>query len=142
MRPHVSAFAAGIFGRIDDMLAIRGENIYPSEIDDVCNAVEGYGGEHRIHVTRERTMDELLVRAEYSAEIAAGGNDRIAAFGKRLGDELRKVLGVSANVEPVPHLTFERTEFKAHRVVDDRDLFNRVYERVRRPLRQPSRDAS
>ena len=122
----------GIYGRIDDMFQIRGENVYPSEIDNVCNAIEGYGGEHRIHVTRERTMDELLVRAEYSADVQAGGEERIALFAKRLGDELRKVLGVNAKVEPVPHLTFERTEFKARRVVDDRDLFGRVYERLRR----------
>jgi len=122
----------GIYGRIDDMFQIRGENVYPSEIDNVCNAIEGYGGEHRVHVTRERTMDELLVRAEYSADVQAGGEERIALFAKRLGDELRKVLGVNAKVEPVPHLTFERTEFKARRVVDDRDLFGRVYERLRR----------
>jgi phenylacetate-CoA ligase len=122
----------GVYGRIDDMFQIRGENIYPSEIDNVCNSVDGYGGEHRIHVTRERTMDELLVRAEYTSEIAAQGDARVAAFGTRLGDELRKVLGVSAKVEPVPPLTFERTDFKARRVVDDRDLFGRVYERIHR----------
>src|SRR5437016_9440399 len=43
----------GIFGRIDDMFTIRGENVYPSEIDAVLNATPGYGGEHQIIITRE-----------------------------------------------------------------------------------------
>src|SRR5439155_1594462 len=55
----------GIFGRIDDMFTIRGENVYPSEIDAALNQVEGYGGEHRIIISRSGAkMDELLLRAE------------------------------------------------------------------------------
>ncbi len=121
-------FPKGVYGRIDDMFVIRGENVYPSEIDNVCNAVAGYGGEHRIHITRERTMDELLVRAEYDAEVARRGDAE--GFARRLSDQLRTVLGVSANVEPVPPATYERTDFKARRVVDDRDLYGRVYEKA------------
>jgi phenylacetate-CoA ligase len=119
----------GVYGRIDDMFVIRGENVYPSEIDNVCNATPGYGGEHRIHITRERTMDELLVRVEYTADVAARGEQ--AAFGARLAEQLRKVLGVSANVEPVPPATYERTDFKARRVVDDRDLYGKIYEKTK-----------
>ena len=48
----------GIIGRIDDMFIVRGENVYPSEIDAVLNETPGYGGEHRIIITREGTMDE------------------------------------------------------------------------------------
>ncbi len=54
----------GIYGRIDDMFQVRGENIYPSEIDAVLNTLPDYGGEHRIVITREGAMDELLVRVE------------------------------------------------------------------------------
>ncbi|MEO6927612.1 MAG: phenylacetate--CoA ligase family protein, partial [Casimicrobiaceae bacterium] len=43
----------GIFGRIDDMFTIRGENVYPSEVDAVVSQLEGYGGEHRIVISRE-----------------------------------------------------------------------------------------
>src|SRR5919197_701582 len=50
----------GIFGRIDDMFTIRGENVYPSEIDAALNQVPGYGGERRIVISREGHMDELL----------------------------------------------------------------------------------
>lgn len=125
-------YPKGVYGRIDDMFQIRGENVYPSEIDNVCNSTPGYGGEHRIHVTRERTMDELLVRAEYDSSIAAGGDAAVSAFGKQVADQLRKVLGVGANVEPVPRGTYERTDFKARRVVDDRNLYGTLYERVHR----------
>ena len=121
----------GIYGRIDDMFVIRGENVYPSEIDNVCHATPGYGGEHRIHITREQTMDELLVRAEYDEATAAGGDAAVSAFARQLSGSLRKVLGVGAEVEPVPPRTYERTDFKARRVVDDRDLYGRVYERVK-----------
>jgi len=63
----------GIFGRIDDMFTIRGENVYPSEVDAVMNQLAGYGGEHRIVITREGSMDELMVRVEAIAEASAGG---------------------------------------------------------------------
>ena len=121
-------FPNGVYGRIDDMFQIRGENIYPSEIDNICNSVSGYGGEHRIFITREGTMDELLVRAEHHADIA--GDEALAGFRFRLAEELRKILGVRANVEVVPPRTYERTEFKARRVVDDREIFRDVYKRV------------
>ena len=75
-----------------------------------------------------RESADLLVRVEYTADVAARGEQ--ASFGARLAEQLRKVLGVSANVEPVPPATYERTDFKARRVVDDRDLYGKVYDRA------------
>jgi phenylacetate-CoA ligase len=124
------SFPKGIYGRIDDMFQIRGENIYPSEIDAVLNATEGYGGEHRVVITRERTMDELLVRAEYSADCAARGAEAVEFFVQKLGGALHRTLGVRARIEAVPPATFARTDFKARRVIDDRDLFRDVILRV------------
>ena len=120
----------GIYGRIDDMFQIRGENIYPSEIDNVLNSAAGYGGEHRIVITRERTMDELLIRAEYSAELQAQGDAAVASFGRKIGEALHKVLGVRAKIETVTPGTFPRTDFKARRVIDDRDLFREIHGRL------------
>jgi phenylacetate-CoA ligase len=119
----------GIFGRIDDMFTIRGENVYPSEVDAVMNQLDGYGGEHRIVISRAGTMDELLVRIESAADIAAGG-------GARLRDDamhkLQRMLGLRAKVEIVPPGTFPRTDFKARRVVDDREVFRDMNERLER----------
>ena len=58
----------GIFGRIDDMFTIRGENVYPSEIDAALNELPAYGGEHRIVISREAAMDELMLRVEANAD--------------------------------------------------------------------------
>ena len=113
----------GIYGRIDDMFTIRGENVYPSAIDEVVMALPGYGGEHRIVISREEAMDELTVRVEYDAPTEARGQAAIAELRRRAESELRTVLGVGASVIPVSPGTLERTEFKARRVIDDRDLW-------------------
>lgn len=111
----------GVYGRIDDMFQIRGENIQPSAIDDVVMSAEGYGGEHRIVITREGTMDELLVQVEFDAQRTTVTQD---VWVKKVGANLRTVLGVGAKVVAVAPATFERTEFKARRVIDDRKLFD------------------
>lgn len=111
----------GIYGRIDDMFQVRGENIYPSEIDKVLNAIPGYGGEHRIIVSRQGTMDELLVRVE--AGPGHSESEKLVAFGECCAADLRKLLGVRVKVEPVVSSTFPRTDFKARRVIDDRNLY-------------------
>lgn len=110
----------GIYGRIDDMFQIRGENVQPNAIDEVVMRAEGYGGEHRIVITREKTMDELLVQVEFDAALTTVSQD---VWIKRVGEDLRTVLGVGAKVATVAPNTFERTEFKARRVIDDRNLF-------------------
>jgi phenylacetate-CoA ligase len=109
----------GIYGRIDDMFTIRGENVYPSAIDDVVMAASGYGGEHRIVISRDDMMDELVVQVEYEDIVHA---DAIPGWTAALSGRLRTVLGIGATVVPVPQRTFDRTEFKARRVIDDRDL--------------------
>jgi len=112
----------GVYGRIDDMLTVRGENVYPSAIDEVVMALPGYGGEHRILVTRDRAMDELTVQLEYDAEVAGTGEAAVQRLRGRAETELRRVLGVGARVLPVPPGTLERTEFKARRVIDAREV--------------------
>lgn len=109
----------GIYGRIDDMFTVRGENISPSAIDDVVMATPGYGGEHRIVISRKVSMDTLVVQVEHVAEMQ---NTAVAVWADRLSDRLRTVLGVRTNIVPVSPHTFDRTEFKARRVIDDRDL--------------------
>ncbi len=113
----------GIYGRIDDMFLIRGENVYPSAIDSALNEIAGYGGEHRIVITRERAMDELLVRMDATPAIYAKGAGAIEDLRRRAEEKLRTVLGVRARIEVVEAGAIPRTDFKARRVIDDRDLF-------------------
>ena len=113
----------GIYGRIDDMFQIRGENVYPSAIAEVLEGLAGYGGEHRIIISRGGSMDELAVKAEFDQEVAGRGPDAIRSLGEKAEAELSRVLGVRARVVMVDPETFPRTDFKAQRVVDDRDLY-------------------
>jgi len=120
----------GIFGRIDDMITVRGENVYPSEIDAVLNQLADYGGEHRIIVSRETAMDELLVRVEASAEAYA--RDGGVALRAQAESRVQKVLGLRAVIEIVAPGTFPRTDFKARRVIDDREVFREMSEKLAR----------
>ena len=113
----------GLFGRIDDMFTIRGENVYPSDIDAVLNSIPEYGGEHRVVITREGAMDELLVRLEATPEVYAHGADALGRLGARAATNLQRGIGVRSKVEIVEAGTFPRTEHKARRVIDDRNLF-------------------
>jgi phenylacetate-CoA ligase len=112
----------GLYGRIDDMFIVRGENVYPSAIEDVLRAITGFGGEFRVIVSRREAMDELLVRAEYLPGHA--DPDAQARLRATMAERLRARLGVHTVVELVPAGTLERTEFKARRVIDDRDLYH------------------
>ena len=112
----------GIYGRIDDMFTIRGENIYPSAIDGVLNRLPGYGGEHRIIISREDAMDELLVRMDALEENYAH-EGQLKALREQAEKDLGIVLGVRARVEIAAVGTIPRTDFKARRVIDNRDLF-------------------
>jgi phenylacetate-CoA ligase len=67
-------------------------------------------------------MDTLAVQVEYRDV----PEPSLEAWAGRIADRLRKALGVGANVVPVAHQTFDRTEFKARRVIDDRDLLRRL----------------
>lgn len=121
----------GVFGRIDDMFTIRGENIYPSEIDAALNQLPGYGGEHRIVITREAAMDELLLRVEPSADIHRAGQAAGERFRAEAAHKVHTVLGVRARVELVEPQSIPRTDFKARRVVDDREVFRSLHQQLR-----------
>jgi phenylacetate-CoA ligase len=116
----------GIFGRIDDMFTIRGENVYPSEIDAALNETPGYGGEHQIVITRDAAMDELLLRIETDVE----GPEAIERLRLDASHRIQKMLGLRTKAEIVPKGTLPRTDFKARRVIDDRDVFRELYAQI------------
>ena len=89
----------------------------------VLNDLPGYGGEHRIIITRQGTMDELIVRFEATHEYFVCGEEAITALANKTSRNLQRTLGVRTKVEVVDANTFPRTEHKARRVIDDRDLF-------------------
>ena len=108
----------GIYGRADDMFVIRGENVYPSAIENVIRGIEGLGDEFRIVITREKTMDEMIVQAERSPQ---ADPEILPELKARLAGEL-KARGLRAVVELMEPGTLTRTEFKARRVIDRRRI--------------------
>lgn len=110
----------GIYGRIDDQFTVRGENILPSAIEDVLLSLPGYGGEYRVIVSRQDAMDELVVEAEVDSHTPT------YAFRERLERELRATLGVRTLVRVALPGQLPRTEFKARRVLDNRDLYRQA----------------
>ena len=122
----------GIYGRIDDMFIVRGENIYPGAVEDVLRATEGFGGEFRIIISRREAMDELLIRAECDAAHWPARQQLEATMRERL----KARLGVHPVMELVPSGTLPRTEFKARRVIDDRQMYR---QRVGESHEQPPR---
>jgi phenylacetate-CoA ligase len=119
---------AGLFGRYDDMFIVRGENIYPSAIEDTLRATEGFGGEFQVVVSRQESMDHFLVRAEYTPQFEA--EEKLAQLGRLMRQRFRTRLGVHPVVELVPQGGLPRTEFKARRVIDDRNLYRQAAARV------------
>lgn len=113
----------GIIGRIDDMITIRGENVYPSEIEAALCQLEGYGGEHRIIITREGAMDEMALSVELDAVRWARGPEAHKAFHAEVAVQMHNMLGLRSVIEIVAPGTHPRTDFKARRVIDDRAAF-------------------
>ncbi len=122
----------GIFGRIDDMFTIRGENVYPSEIEAALNEIPGYGGEHQIIISREAAMDELLLRVEANDGIFKAGSSAVEAFRLDVMHRLQKVLGLRTRAEIVAHGQLPRTDFKARRVIDDRAAVREMHAQLER----------
>ena len=104
------------------MFVVRGENVYPSAIEDVIRSIEGFGDEYRIVITREKTMDELIVQAEY----VKGVDSRIIPELKNKLEGELKARGLRAVVQMVEPDRLERTEFKAKRVIDKRSLYDEM----------------
>jgi phenylacetate-CoA ligase len=112
----------GVYGRADDMFVVRGENVYPSAIEDAIRGIKGFGDEFRIIITREKTMDEMFVQAEPTPEVDEGLIPELKA---KLEAEL-KSRGLRTIVQMMPPGALERTEFKARRVVDKRSLYDEM----------------
>ena len=108
----------GILGRSDDMLVIRGANVYPSAIEHGLRAVEGLGLEFRIRVTRTGALDQLLVQVEHDGSASEhGAREELQS---RAEAQLKRHCHIRIPVEVVDAGTFDRTTLKARRIIDER----------------------
>ena len=111
-----------ISARSDDMLIIRGVNVFPSQIETALLAVESALPHYQIIVTRENGLDELEVRVEVTAETFDDEVRSLERLRGRLSDALFHTLGIRAKVTLVEPQTLKRSEGKARRVDDRRKL--------------------
>ncbi|MBC9734304.1 phenylacetate--CoA ligase family protein [Nocardioides marmotae] len=110
----------GVLGRLDDMLVIRGANIFPSAIETALRSVGGFGPEFEIRVSKRGALDEILVRAEYDPGATAGDAASTEALRARGEATLKRITGIRVPVEVIAPGSLPATVFKARRVVDER----------------------
>ena len=106
--------------RTDDMMIIRGVNVFPSQIEDVLLKIEGVRPHYLIIVDRERAMDDLAIEIEVDEAFFSDSMVDLVHFTREVADRLHAVLGLHARVKLVEHGTIERTAGKSRRVVDHR----------------------
>jgi phenylacetate-CoA ligase len=109
-------------GRSDDMLIIKGVNVYPSQIEDVLFAVEGCQPHYQLVVDRKGTLDTLEIRIEVTENIFFDEMKMQKAFLDNVERRIDSVLGVGAVVKLVEPNSIPRAEGKASRVIDKRKI--------------------
>ena len=111
-----------ITGRSDDMLIIRGVNVFPSQVEHVLMSIEGVEPHYQIIVDREGSLDVVEVQVEVSEEIFSDEVKVLERLGKRTEREIKDLLGISCKVKLVEPKTIQRSEGKAKRVIDNRKI--------------------
>ncbi|WP_295430903.1 phenylacetate--CoA ligase family protein [uncultured Thiodictyon sp.] len=111
-----------VAGRSDDMLIIRGVNVFPSQIEEALLRVEGTTPHYLIEVDRPGTLDQVTVKVEIRAEMFSDRMDRMQTLRERIAREIHTVAGIRAEVDLVEPRRIERFDGKAKRVLDKRAL--------------------
>jgi phenylacetate-CoA ligase len=110
-----------ITGRTDDMLIVKGVNIYPVQVERVLMRFAELGSDYLIVLATVNHLDVFTVRAELKPDAFRGDLHALEALRRRIGEELRNEILVSARVELVEHGSLPRPEGKAVRVQDTRE---------------------
>lgn len=111
-----------VTGRTDDMLIIRGVNVFPSQIEQVLMSVEGVEPHYQIIVEREGSLDTIEVQVEVSEEVFSDEVKKLEALSHKIQTEIKDLLGISCKVKLVEPKTIQRSEGKAKRVFDNRKI--------------------
>ncbi len=109
-----------VVGRSDDMLIIRGVNVFPSQVEEALLRVEGVAPHYLIEVSRPGTLDDAVVRVEMRPEVFSDEMRQMIALRDRIDHEIHAVTGIRMTVELVAPGSIERSEGKARRVLDHR----------------------
>ncbi|MRR35215.1 phenylacetate--CoA ligase, partial [bacterium] len=108
-------------GRSDDMLIIRGVNVFPSQIESILMGIEGVEPHYVLIVDRKDNLDSLEVQVEVDERLFSDEVKVLQALSHRIEKEIKDILGVSCRVRLVEPQTITRSEGKAKRVIDNRN---------------------
>ena len=110
-----------IKGRSDDMLKIRGVNVFPSQIESVITSIEGTSPHYQLVVRHEGYFDTLEVKIELTNEDMLERYSSLVEFQNYIKDQLKSILGINCKVSFVEPKSLERFEGKAKRILDLRN---------------------
>lgn len=117
-RPHVRMNK--VSGRTDDMLIIRGVNVFPSQIESVLMQIEGVEPHYQLIIDREENLDILTVNVEVSKAAFSDEVKGLQQFAQSIEKEIKEYLGISAKVKLAEPKSIARSQGKAARVIDNR----------------------
>jgi phenylacetate-CoA ligase len=112
-----------IMGRSDDMLIVRGVNVFPSQIEEVLLEVEGVAPHYQIIVDRKDNIDYLEIWVEVVDSIFFDEMKKLVELENKIVDRLYTLLGLKVKVKLVEPKTIERSQGKAKRIIDRRDVY-------------------
>lgn len=107
--------------RSDDMLVIRGVNLFPSQIEAALLNVENTQPHYQIILTREKGLDQIEIAVEITAEMFSDQVSKIEQLQKKITHAIQTTIGISAKIRLVEPNTIARSEGKANRVIDNRE---------------------
>jgi phenylacetate-CoA ligase len=111
-----------VSGRSDDMLIIRGVNVFPSQIESVLMNIEGVEPHYLLIVDRQGALDTLEVHVEVNEKVFSDEVKKLQSLGRKIEKEIKDLLGVNAGVKLVEPKSIQRSEGKAQRVIDKRKI--------------------
>jgi phenylacetate-CoA ligase len=111
-----------VTGRSDDMLIIRGVNVFPSQIEDVLMSIKGTEPHYQIIVDRKKALDDIEIMVEVNEKMFSDEVKVLDGFKNKISERFRSSLGISARITLVEPMTIARSEGKATRVIDKRKI--------------------
>ncbi len=111
-----------VIGRTDDMLIIRGVNVFPSQIEQALLRVDGTAPHYQIEIDRPGALDQVTIRVEVRPENFSDEMRRMQNLRNRIDREIQAVAGIRATIELVAPKTLDRFQGKAQRVIDHRPV--------------------
>lgn len=110
-----------ITGRTDDMLVVRGVNVFPSQIEAVLMGVKEASAHYMLVVDRVNSQDKLTVQVELKDDVDINDTDKLEKLAAYIKTQIKQTLLISAKVELLPPKSIARSEGKAKRIIDNRN---------------------